>query len=92
VARTPGAPGRRREFCRRSCRQRAYEARRRAHELGLGEHQLIVTRAELDELRDQAFVVRSAIDDARRAMDRTTDVREARELLDWIVQAAEALP
>jgi hypothetical protein len=85
-------PGRPREFCRRSCRQRAYEARRRAQELGLGEQQLVVTRAELDDLRDQAFVVRSAIHDARRSMDGISDVAEARELLDWIVQAAQALP
>jgi hypothetical protein len=52
----------------------------------------VVTRAQLDELRDQAFVVRSAIDDARRSLERVADVDEARELLAWVVEAAEALP
>jgi len=92
MSRPRSATGRPRTYCRRSCRQRAYEARRRADELGLGEHELIVTRAALDDLRDQVFVVRSAVDDARRSMDRLSDVQEARELLDWVVQATEALP
>ena len=92
VERPPRATGRPRTYCRRSCRQRAYEARRRADELGLGEHELIVTRAALDELRDQVFVVRSAVDDARRSMAGVSDVREARELLDWVAEAAAALP
>jgi hypothetical protein len=91
IARPRAATGRPATYCRRSCRQRAYEARRRAAELGLSEHELVITRAQLDELRDQVFVVRSAIDDARRSMDRVTDVQEARELLAWVVEATEAL-
>ena len=92
IGRPPPATGRPPAYCRRSCRQRAYEARRRAAELGLGEHDLVVTRAQLDELRDHAFLVRRAVDDARRSMDQVTDVGEARELLAWICEAADALP
>ena len=50
-------------FCRRSCRQRAYEARRRATELGLGEHELVVTRQELDERDDRLWLIRRTLDD-----------------------------
>jgi hypothetical protein len=92
IDRPRAATGRPATYCRRSCRQRAYEARRRAAELGLSEHELVVTREQLDELRDQVFVVRSAVDDARRTLERVTDVQEARELLAWVVEAAEALP
>ena len=46
-------PGRRREFCKPSCRQLDYQARRRATEVGLSEHELIVARRELDDLYDR---------------------------------------
>src|SRR3954451_2295670 len=58
-----GGPGRPRLFCKRSCRQRSYEARRRANEVGLGEHELVVTRAELDVLHDRLYLLACAIDD-----------------------------
>jgi hypothetical protein len=51
----------------------------------------VVTRADLDALRDQVFVLRRAIDDAQRALTRGADAREARELLGWIVEAAQPL-
>src|SRR5690606_41079704 len=44
------APGRPRLYCRRSCRQRDYEARRRAADLGIGEESLIVRRADVEAL------------------------------------------
>lgn len=53
-------------FCRQSCRQREYEARLRASELGLGEHELVVTRAELESLRDRLFVLACAVEDVER--------------------------
>jgi hypothetical protein len=52
---------------------------------------LVVTRADLDALRDQVFVLRRSIDDAQRAIARGADAHEARELLRWIVEAAEPL-
>ena len=83
--------GRPRTYCKRSCRQRAYEARRRSAELGLSEYELVVTRADLDALRDQVFVLRRTIADAQRALGRGADGREAHELLGWIVEAAAPL-
>lgn len=57
--------GRPRTYCRRSCRQRAYEARRRATELGLGDDELVVTRNELADARDRLAEVQDALDAAR---------------------------
>jgi len=59
--------------------------------LGLGEDELIVAREQLDELRDQVFVMCAAVDDARQAAPALLDLAEAREWIDWIVQAAAPL-
>jgi hypothetical protein len=42
--------GRPRKYCRRSCRQRAFEARQRLGELGWGEDTIRAQQARLDEL------------------------------------------
>jgi hypothetical protein len=81
-------PGRPRLYCRASCRQRDYEARRRAAELGLGEHELVVTRAELERLRDRLFLLQCAVEDAERELDDTNDTERAlASLLDAARQA-----
>ena len=56
--------GRPRLYCRQSCRQRDYEARRRSLELGLGEHELVITRTELESIRDRLFVLERTVEDA----------------------------
>jgi hypothetical protein len=61
-----GGPGRPRRFCKASCKQRHYEARRRTEELGLGEHELVVTREELESMRDRQFVLACALEDVQR--------------------------
>jgi hypothetical protein len=88
----PGNPtGRPRAYCRASCRQRDYEARRRGEEVGLSESELIVARSQLDALHDALYVLEAAIEDVERDLDRpadqldTTDYREA---LDWLLAAA----
>ena len=71
-------------FCRQSCRQREYEARLRATELGLGEHELVVTREELESLRDRLFVLGCAVEDIEREQKdgMNKDRQMLRELLD----------
>lgn len=59
-----GSIGRPRQYCRRSCRQRAYEARRRAAELGFGDEELVVTRNELFDARDRLAEVADALREA----------------------------
>ena len=79
-------------FCSPVCRQRDFESRQRAAETGISEHELIVTRAELDELRDALYVVEAAVEDVDRdlatAGDDPTEVRRA---LDWLLQAVRPL-
>ena len=87
----PTGPGRPRRFCSQPCRQRDYEARRRAEELGVGEHELVVARATLDALQDDLYVLACAVEDVRRdlADDPTPD--DVRSALAWLLDAAEPL-
>ena len=85
-------PGRPRLYCRRSCRQRDYEARRQAEDLGLGDARLVVARAELDVLHDRLYELEAAIEDVDRDLAATTPGEDDyREALDWVLRAARPL-
>ncbi len=88
------APGQAaREYCRRSCRQRDYEARRRSAELELGDAELVVAPDELGTLHDRLYELEAAIEDVDRdlaASDRPRE-KELREALDWLLAAARPL-
>lgn len=85
-------PGRPRRFCRPSCKQRDYEARRRAQEVGLSEDELVMTRQELDALRDALYVVEAAVEDVDRDLAAAPeDLEEVRRALDWLLQAVRPL-
>ena len=58
------AIGRKPIYCRRSCRQRAFEARRRGDSLGVSEDELIITRNELEDLNDRLFEISLAAKDS----------------------------
>jgi hypothetical protein len=89
---TVAGPGRPREFCRRSCRQRDWEARARASELGLNETELVITRTELEQLRDALYVVEAAVEDVDRDLaENGSDPDEVRRSLDWLLQAVRPL-
>lgn len=55
--------GRPRTYCKRSHRQRAYEARRRAASLQIPDGQLLVSQDQLDRLHDRLYALESALDD-----------------------------
>jgi len=80
--------GRPRLFCRASCRQQEYLRRQRAGEVGLAEHELVVTRAELDELHDLLYVLEAAVEDVDRDLAADGDPAEA---LAWLLSAARPL-
>lgn len=68
----PAATGRPRRYCRRSCRQRAFEARRRLTELSWGEDQLRGATERLDDasvhlagIEDLVRELRQDVDDGR---------------------------
>ena len=86
--------GRPRDYCRRSCRQRFYEAGRRAAEVGLSEAELIVARTELDALNDRLYELEAAVEDVDRdlaAAGPKPDARTLREALEWLLTAARPL-
>jgi len=84
-------PGRPREYCRQSCRQRDYEARHRAAERGLDEGEIIVTRARLDGLQDRLWVLACAIEDVEGDLARSAELDDYRQALGWLLDAARPL-
>jgi len=86
--------GRKRTYCRQSCRQRAYEARTQSLALGLSEDELIVTRQALESLLDQVYVLQAAVEDVDRdlgELEAVGDAKEVRRALDWVMSAARPL-
>ena len=87
-----GGPGRPRLFCRQTCKQRDYETRKRSAELGLSESELVMTRAELEQLRDALYVVEAAVEDVDRdLMAAGDDPDEVKRSLEWLLQAVRPL-
>lgn len=88
----PG-PGRPKQYCRRSCRQRDYEARRESTALGIGDARLVVARADLDALHDRLYELAAAIEDVDRdlaAADRPS-ADDYRDALGWLLTVARHL-
>ena len=87
---TTGGAGRPRLYCKRACRQRDYEARRRAVELGLGEHELVITREELESVRDRLFVLERTVEDAEVDLSQpeARRAKELRRVLEYVLDTA----
>ena len=89
-----GGPGRPREFCSQRCRQWDWVSRQRANELELSEGELVIARTELDALHDDLYVLACAVDDAERdlkASGSRPTIKELREILEWLLDAAKPL-
>jgi chromosome segregation ATPase len=86
----PGSVGRPRLYCKRACRQRDYEARRRALELGLGEHELVVTRGELESIRDRLYMLEHTLKDAEKDLTQpeARRAKELRRVLEYVLDTA----
>lgn len=83
--------GRPRVFCSQACRQWDWVGRQRARELQLNENELIVTKAELDQLHDELYVLACAVDDVERDLagaGAKPTVREVSEMMSWLLTAA----
>ncbi|HEY4607835.1 MAG TPA: hypothetical protein VFE86_07750 [Ilumatobacteraceae bacterium] len=86
--------GRPRVFCSQSCRQWDWVGRQRARELELGEDELIITKAELDQLHDDLYVLACAVDDVERdqsAAGKAVTARELGDMLSWLLEAARPI-
>ena len=83
-------PGRRKEFCSQKCRQWDWVSRQRAQDLQLSENELVMTRDELDSLKDQIYVLHCALIDARKDLEHPRHTKESlRDILRWLMEAAE---
>ena len=86
--------GRPRVFCSQACRQWDWVGRQRARELQLGEDELIITKAELDQLHDDLYVLACAVDDVDRdksSAGKSVPARELDEMLSWLLDAARPI-
>lgn len=86
--------GRPRQFCSQACRQWDWVGRQRARELQLNEDELIVTKAALDQLHDELYVLACAVDDVERDLasaGRGPAVNEVKEMLSWLLEAARPI-
>lgn len=85
--------GRRREYCRQSCRQRAYEQRaslNRGDMAALAADAVVLSADEAVDLSDRVYQVRCAAEDVATALDEGAEATELRELCDVLIRAARA--
>lgn len=90
VAQATG-PGRPRKFCKRSCRQRDFEARQRARAHGLDEHDILIARSEVNRLKDEIFVLACAVEDAQRDMVDASTLVEYVDIVQSLLAAATSV-
>lgn len=59
--------------------------------MGLSEADVVMARAQIDELRDHLWVLEQAVVDVERDLARARTNRELREAIDWLLHAARPL-
>jgi hypothetical protein len=82
--------GRRRQYCRQSCRQRAYEQRAAVKGTALPVNSVVLSADEAAELSDRVYQVRCAAEDVATAVEEGAKSAELRDLCDALVRAAKA--
>ena len=82
--------GRRRQYCRQSCRQRAYEQRASGKGTMLPVDSVVLSADEATQLSDRVYQVRCAAEDVAIAVDEGAKPAELRELCAALVRAAKA--
>ncbi len=82
--------GRRRQYCRQSCRQRAYEQRAQVKGTAVPEDAVVLTAEEAAELSDRVYQVRCAAEDVVTAVEEGAAAADLRRLCDDLMRAAKA--
>ncbi|WP_082459704.1 MULTISPECIES: hypothetical protein [unclassified Mycobacterium] len=88
--------GRRRQYCRQSCRQRAYEQRASLTRggggagLALPADAIVLSADDAADLSDRVYQVRCAAEDVATALEEGAPATELRELCDVLISAARA--
>lgn len=80
--------GRRRRFCKQSCRQRAYERRAAVQRSGLPEDAVVLSADEVALLQDRLFQLRCAAEDVATAVSDDAGTAELAGLVEELVRAA----
>ena len=84
------AVGRKRRYCRQSCRQQAYLARKLAGAHDLAPDEVVVRRDELTDLQDRVYALQAALEDVAGDLAEADGPADVRRALDWLV--AQATP
>jgi hypothetical protein len=63
----------------------------RRRELGLSEDELVMTRAELDALHDQLYMLEAAVEDVERDLVASPTKQDLRDAVAWLIEAARPL-
>ncbi|MEO8814376.1 MAG: hypothetical protein ABI307_15160 [Mycobacterium sp.] len=85
--------GRRRQYCRQSCRQRAYEQRALivgGKAAALAPDAVVLSAEEAAALSDRVYQVRCAAEDVATALDEDAPQAELRQLCDTLLNAVQA--
>lgn len=80
--------GRPRLYCRRSCRQRAYEQRQRVRGQDLPEDSVVLSSREIESLADRLFTARAAAEDVLTALAEGEDRNRVEQLARHAVDTA----
>lgn len=78
--------GRPRLYCRQGCRQQAHLARRLAAAHGLGDDDLVVSRAALEELQSRLYCLQAAIEDVDRDLQVAAEPGDIAEAFAWLME------
>ncbi len=82
--------GRRRQYCRQSCRQRAYEQRALVKGTAVPADAVVLSAEEAAELSDRVYQVRCAAEDVATAVEEGASAEELRQLCETLLSAAKA--
>ena len=82
--------GRRRQYCRQSCRQRAYEQRASLNRGSLPADAVVLSADEAADLSDRVYQVRCAAEDVATALDEGAATAELRDLCEVLLRTARA--
>ncbi|GAC55339.1 MULTISPECIES: hypothetical protein [Gordonia] len=80
--------GRRRKYCKRSCRQRAYEQRTLLEGTSIPADAVILSAAEAADFGDRMFALRCAAEDLGTAVAERADHVVLAELTDTLLELA----
>ncbi len=78
--------GRRRRYCRQSCRQRAYEHRNSLKGTGIPDDSVVLSAQEAADLADRWFAARCAAEDIATAIEEGANVAELAVLSRTLVE------